>query len=350
MTEFATSLDICNRALQRVGARLLQTLNDNTKSQLEVTFAYDKLRVSEIRARPWRWAIREATLRPYTLTTKRMIPPAWNAGSISYAIGSVVQDANGIYWVAKVANTSSSTNGPGTLQVGQPANWTQFFGPVFGDFYSPAVQYFANEIVYTAGEPDLWYISLGNNNINNAVTNTAYWTPLNATDLPVNFMIPAGPGVVIDDIARNIYPLPNGYLRPLNPSPKIAGGSTLATSAALRQLDWQIESDFFISASNGPLTFRFCADISDVRLFDVLFAESLSARIAWDVCEALTQSPVKLQACANAYAMLLNRAIQVNALEIGSTESDDDIYLDIIGPASVIDRQATPPAPQQGGR
>jgi hypothetical protein len=345
---FLSAVDIANRALQRVGSPLITTFGDNTKQAKQAAFAYGKVKTAELRRSVWRFATKRAVLRPLTATTKRFIPPVWQEPS-DYSVGAVVQDNLGIYWICMVANTATATNGPGSIQVGQPNNWQQYFGPVVGDLYSDTTSYYAGEPVYAVvDDVDTWYISLVNGNVGNAVGTAADWTAINATDLPINYMVPAGYGVT-NKVARNIYPLPNGYLRPAAPDPRTPGAASLDTSAALRVLDWQAESGYFVSANTQPIIFRFVADISDVSQFDDLFCEGLAARLGYELCETLTQSAVKLQACGMAYNQFMRDARNANKLEIGSTETDDDIYLDTIGPAGVIDKSPTPaPAPRGG--
>lgn len=346
---FKSPIDIVNRGLQRVGSPLIATFQDNTKQAAQSGFVYDKVRLAELERSTWRFATYRSTLRALTATTLRMIPPLYNDAA-TYAVGSVVQDTLGIYWVAMVANTGNGFNGPGTVQTGQPNNWTQYFGPISGDLYSTTVIYSAGELVYTVvDEADVWYISVVNNNQNNAVGTAGVWTPLSATDLPITILGPAGPNVSNNNLERNVFMLPNGFLRLAAPDPRVGSGSTPATSGGLKVLDWQFEQNYFVTKAPGPLVIRAVCDISDVTAFDPLFCEGLGARIGYELAEALTQSQGKQQACAGAYAQFIQEARNKNRLEIGSTEDDDDGYLATIGPAGVKDKMPAAPAPQRGG-
>lgn len=348
MDAYQTPYDIANRALQKLGSPFLETFADPSKQAAQAGFCYDKLRLAELERSVWRFATFRSTLRPLTATTKRMIPPAFSATSATYTVGQVVQDSSGIYWICQVANTSSSTNGPGSVQTGRPNNWTQYFGPVAGDVWSDAVTYSAGEIVYAVvDDADNWYLSLTNNNINNAVGTASDWAPLSATDLPITIFGPAGPGVTNQTLARNIYLLPNGYLRPAAPDPRIASGPTLSTSGGLKVLDWQFEGGYFVSKSTDPVVFRYVADISDVTVMDPLFCEGLAARLAYELCETLTQSQAKQQAMGAAYEKFIAEARNKNLLETGSTEEDDPDFLAAIGPAGVTDRSPAMNAARQ---
>jgi hypothetical protein len=132
---FTQPVDIANRALQIVGARLIETLGDDTKGAQQVAFAYPKLLAAELRRTVWRFATKRAVLRAYTATTKRFIPGAWVL-STDYTIGNVVQDTAGTYWVCMVDNTAADANAPGTYIAGQPQYWQEWFGPIFGDEYA----------------------------------------------------------------------------------------------------------------------------------------------------------------------------------------------------------------------
>jgi hypothetical protein len=326
---FTTGVDIVNRALQHVGGLRIASFTDTSKNAQEMAFAYDKLRQAELRRSVWRFATRRAALRPFTATTKRFIAPAWSSGSVAYSVGAIVQDTNGVYWICMVAHTSTTSNGPGSYQAGQPQNWQQYFGPITGDVYNPpAGGYYAGEIVYSAGTPDAWYISLQNNNTA-ALTVTSSWTLLansGTTDQPIYLLAPVGPGVTIGGQARNIFWLPNGYLRVAPQDPRTANTSNLTTTAGLRFTDWEFEQGYIVSASTGPILLRFVGDLQDVTQMDPLFCEALSARLGYELCEMLTQSPQKLQAISAAYMEFMKQAQTVNRIEIASTEPPEEMY------------------------
>src|SRR5690242_11961844 len=151
---FTTSVDIANRALQHVGATRIFSFDDNTKQAAEASFCFEKLRRAELRRSVWRFATKRAVLRALTATSLRFVAPAWATTTV-YPLGSIVQDTKGVYWVAMVANTASTTNQPGTIAIGQPQYWQQYFGPVHGDAWSPSVSYYAGELVKSSG---VWYI------------------------------------------------------------------------------------------------------------------------------------------------------------------------------------------------
>ncbi len=57
-----SNVDICNRALQKLGAPRISTLNDSNPSARAVKLAYDIVRRSELRKRVWNFSIMRASL------------------------------------------------------------------------------------------------------------------------------------------------------------------------------------------------------------------------------------------------------------------------------------------------
>ena len=56
--------DICNSALQRVGAATILNITDNSREARACAVAYDSNRRTELRKRKWRFALRRVTLAP----------------------------------------------------------------------------------------------------------------------------------------------------------------------------------------------------------------------------------------------------------------------------------------------
>ena len=334
---FTTGIDIANRALQYCGATRIASFSDNTKQAAETGFVYPLIRQAELRRSVWRCAIKRAVLRPQTATTSQFVAPGW-ATATAYVVGQIVQDSSGTYWICMVANTSSSTNAPGTYVAGQPQFWQQWFGNVYGDAYSHTTTYYAGELVTAGGA---WYLSMINNNLGNdtaGTPNSPQWiAQTSAAIFAAHFLVAAGYGVSINTVARNLFPLPLYYLRVTNQDPKVGSTATNVVSAGLRFSDWEFESNYIISASTQPIILRYVADVADVTMLDPLLCEALSARVAYSVCEILTQSNIKLQAIAAAYQKFMHDAQMVNLIETGSTEPLEEPYLLTRGPAGVVD-------------
>jgi hypothetical protein len=58
----ASQTDICNRALQKLGAKRIVSLSDDSPSARACMAAYDTVRQAELRAHNWNFAIRRAAL------------------------------------------------------------------------------------------------------------------------------------------------------------------------------------------------------------------------------------------------------------------------------------------------
>lgn len=58
----ASQTDICNRALQKIGATRISSLNEASVNARALSTMYDSVRDSELRAHPWNFAIQRATL------------------------------------------------------------------------------------------------------------------------------------------------------------------------------------------------------------------------------------------------------------------------------------------------
>jgi hypothetical protein len=68
----ASSVEICNTALQMIGEDRILALTDNTRSARACNFAYEPVRLAELRAHPWNFALARTVLAPTSST------PAFN--------------------------------------------------------------------------------------------------------------------------------------------------------------------------------------------------------------------------------------------------------------------------------
>jgi len=58
----AAEVDICNRALQKLGAQLLTSLSDDSRNARSCNAAYSTVRDEELAANPWSFAIKRASI------------------------------------------------------------------------------------------------------------------------------------------------------------------------------------------------------------------------------------------------------------------------------------------------
>jgi hypothetical protein len=95
----------------------------------------------------------------------------------------------------------------------------------------------------------------------------------------------------------------------------------------LNSLDWQIEGRKILTDDSAPIYVRYVDDITDANTMDALFREALSARLAYDLCEEITQSNSKQDLARERYTDAIREARKVNAFERVSAESPDDVWI-----------------------
>lgn len=91
--------------------------------------------------------------------------------------------------------------------------------------------------------------------------------------------------------------------------------------------DWTPEGGKILTDDAAPLPLRYVADEADPNKFDALFAEALAAKIAFEVCEAITGSSTKKADAKEAYADAIAQAKRVNAFEQPAQDFPEDDWL-----------------------
>ncbi|MDR3562045.1 MAG: hypothetical protein P4N59_11505 [Negativicutes bacterium] len=435
MLAYQTPVDICNRALQQVGATRIVALTDDSKSAGECQFAYDKLRQSELRRNAWRFAIRQTALRPVNslsaligqtpsssvpLASMLLNPPVYST-AITYPLGAIVADANGVLWQSQIPNNLGGTFGQ---------NWVEYFGSLQVNPYDTTGQtgYYPGELVYTASGgqfsvflalcytqnatpgaaqaynsaqvyyagavvqgsnstlyqcllnesvgvdpttvPAPWvatttyaigaqvvatdgyvYTSKINSNTNNnpagnsqtadwtqnspaywtslfvAATGSNQWQQITAQVSPIELLYPAGTGPAWQTTTKNIFLLPNGYLRQVPQNSKAGATSFLGAPSGDQYSDWLFEGNFIVTGSSNVIVLKFIADVNEVQTFDPMFCEGLAARLGLELCEPLTQSAQKKSEIEGVYALVMREARTINGIETGATEPPEDDYI-----------------------
>ncbi len=157
---FASPIDIANRALQQCGVSRIADFTEDSLQASETSFCYDKLRRAELRRNVWRFAIRNAALRPIDATTMLLAPTLW-ASTTTYGFGALVTDSDGVLWQS--AAQDNLNNAPGNS-----ATWEVYCGPMSVSPYDTTGKtgYFSGELVYeTPGDGTYTtYLSLQNGN------------------------------------------------------------------------------------------------------------------------------------------------------------------------------------------
>jgi hypothetical protein len=153
------------------------------------------------------------------------------------------------------------------------------------------------------------------------------WRPIFAAIRSLTFQYPIGTGPVTQTSSRNVYRLPAGFIRKAPTDPKAGSFSPLGAPAGLDYDTKDIEGDFLVSPLSGPIMLRFVADITEVTKMDDMFCEGLAARMAYEMCEAITQSTAKQAALGAAYNKFMGEARMVNAVELGPIEPPEDDFI-----------------------
>lgn len=150
------------------------------------------------------------------------------------------------------------------------------------------------------------------------------WLPIMAGLQNLTFSYPIGAGPFEDQASRNVFKLPAGFLRVCSQSPKAGSVSILGASTGLPYNDWEFENGYLVSREVGYIMLRFIADMKDVSRMHPMFCEGLAARLAYEICEPVTQSASKKGVIAGDYSKFMGEARTINAIEAGSEEMPID--------------------------
>lgn len=372
MAEYLTPVDIGNRALQHCGVPRITAFTDDMKGAAEAGFTYDKVRIAELRRNAWRFSIRKAALRAIGDNTMFLDPAAYQAAN-TYPEGAIVAWQDAIYFASTEVPISTPPDS-------NPAYWTIYFGPLTAEPWDSTVAYYSGELVYVLSNNVVSvYMSLltGNSddptaiaawdsgttyfkgdtvtysaatwqskadlNIGNTPVVGAYWDAIPVTQSDsmagqnwlkldaalihqrIDYPIQAGPRN--QSTTRNVFRLPNGFLREAPQDSKQGIVSYLGAPSGLPYDDWVLEGNWLVSRDEQVIILRFVADVADVTLMDPMFCEGFAARLALEIVEPLTQSNGKLQTISQVYRTFMGEARAVNGIETGTTEPPLDDYI-----------------------
>jgi hypothetical protein len=158
------------------------------------------------------------------------------------------------------------------------------------------------------------------------------WLRLDSTLRGLGIVYPLGVGPVTDTQTRNIYRLPNGYLRhapdQVNPNEimRVMGVVSAAPS------DAQFENGYMVTSEVKTVMIRFVADMTDVTQMDNLFCEGLAARIALDVGPVILPKEERtstLMRVARRYKDVIADARAVDAVERGASAQPQSQYVSV---------------------
>jgi hypothetical protein len=220
------------------------------------------------------------------------------------------------------------TAGMNTAQTPSDANntyWTRYVGPLVAIEFDPDddLTFFTGELVYY---DDLVYMNLlaGNDD----TPPTPDWRLLTGAALSsILYPYPVSAGPSQHSTSRQVYRLPNGFMREAPQDPKAGQALWLGAPDGRALEDWNFENDCFVSNDPGPLVFRFAANIGDAAKFDSLFVEGLGCRIGIELAELLTDSSTKVQQVQQQYSVFMKDARAINAIETGPVYPPEDSYV-----------------------
>ena len=91
--------------------------------------------------------------------------------------------------------------------------------------------------------------------------------------------------------------------------------------------DWQPEGRQILTNDGAPLQLRYIARIEDSTVFDDNFVEALAAKMAYELCEEITQSNSKQANAKQDYKDAIFEAAKLNAFEKFPEEPPEDPWV-----------------------
>lgn len=138
--------------------------------------------------------------------------------------------------------------------------------------------------------------------------------------------LPALSSSPVSDYA-NQYQLPIDYLR-------LIEGGDIADTADLSDYRgfpgsplYSVEGLKILTNLRPPLLIRYIAMVTDTSLYNPSFKEAYSSRLAWEVCEAITQSDSKRQLAWGDYQNAIREAKRANAIEAPASSMADSAWV-----------------------
>lgn len=130
-----------------------------------------------------------------------------------------------------------------------------------------------------------------------------------------------------DSDYTNRYQLPIDYLR-------LIDGGDIGDAADMSDFrtfngspQYSIEGQVLLTNLRPPISIRYIARVTDVSLFNPSFKEALASRLAWETCEAITQSDSKRQLAWSDYTQSIREAMRANAIEAPSSVMADGSWI-----------------------
>jgi hypothetical protein len=269
----ADKLRIVNRALQRIGAKQLANLTENSRERLAVDAAYDDVVSQELMTNFWTFAIKRTKL---------------TADNVNRIESATVAAGGSGYVVGEILTLTGGTGTAATLRV----------ETIDGSGAVLTVSVTTSRGAYTAVPA-------------NPISTTSSGAGTLAT---ITGVFDTGPF-----FGRSFqFNQPSDYLRSAPFDPK----------ERARIKNCLFEGNQILTDDGGPLELRYVSDLTDETtpetLFHPLFANAISMRLAAEIAEQLVGSSAKLDRVEAAYVKFVNDARRVDAIEAGPIEPEID--------------------------
>jgi hypothetical protein len=122
------------------------------------------------------------------------------------------------------------------------------------------------------------------------------------------------------------YQLPGDFIR-------LIPGGDIKTTVDLDDYrsgfgnQYSIEGRKIRTNLGAPLAIRYIRRVTDTTLFTPAFDEAFASRLAYEICERITQSTDKLDRCLRDYKMAIREAQTAQVLELPSEAIADDTWI-----------------------
>ncbi len=80
-------------------------------------------------------------------------------------------------------------------------------------------------------------------------------------------------------------------------------------------------------APSNPMPLRYVARIDDTTQWDGCFCEAFACKLAWEICEGLTNSSEKRERALGEYQLAIREAVRANAIELPPDYVSDDSWV-----------------------
>lgn len=277
-----TQLHIANRALLRLGAKTINSFDEDSDRARACAAEVDECRQETLRAHPWNFARKRTRLNGFpagNLTPGAGANVAGSTGVLfsSSAPGSFLTDGSdvgarilGNAGTARITSVTDSQNVVADIDI------------IFADLSVVANQ--------------LWRVTVG-------------WEWDFRYKKPADYLrLVTAQGLSIKGIGSSVLWT---WWRDLNNAPEPV----------------KAEGTFLVSNVGGKLDIAYTADIPDISLWDSLAKSAFSAMLAFRICYAVTGSLAASKTQHDAYIADLNEARTMNGQENTPDDSGSDILL-----------------------